>query len=741
MCLWIKRLRRATSPALVLALAAVCHAQFSSSVQGTVTDSSGAVVSGARITLHNLANGSDNTYSTTSSGTYSFNSIPPGSYQVIVEASGFAKSTLNVDVLTQQVRGVNVSLRVSGASSNINVKAATSELNPEETRVENTITSEQLNKLPLPNRDTTLLLQLAPGASGYVDEGNSGGYGSNVFGNGVYQPGSNNASIATSINASGLPGASNLFLIDDLPVMSTTAKGSVTILPNPDMIGEVSLQTQTFSVENGESSSIQTAFTTKSGANTFHGSADLTYSGRFLTANQEFAPSTAGYHRQTIIGSLGGPVWKDHTFFFGSVQIFRSAGAGGNTDTWITPEAATWAHGAFPAANGPKMLLLAPPTRVFNGVPQLASSLYTYQPASGTSPATGCGTAESSFIPCNLPVLATGEEVQNNPYNGTQWNARLDQVLRGGNDRLYGQYIHLDQSQGFLSDRSFFDGSSPSDNWYWSVNYVHVFHSRLVNEAHFGAARSWNSAQYNNFEAYSAPVSPIIFSGGTVNTNFLGDVGREHTYNFRDTLSWNLGAHSLRIGYQYFRGNSVTDDSALYSRPFIPFFTDPLPFFQDYANAGVVGYYSIGGNGQYTPQIYGSEVSWNGLFVEDQYKVRPNLTLTLGIRYDDFGNPARYGQNAGAFYPIVLGAGSTLLDQVIGASTRLGTNAFAGSQNFNFQPRAGFAWTPASEHNRLLLRGGLASTKTPSLLHRSPSTYRRIRLTALPSRRMYPILH
>ncbi len=717
MCLWIKRLRRAISPALVLALAAVCHAQFSSSVQGTVTDSSGAVVSGARITLHNLANGSDNTYSTTSSGTYSFNSIPPGSYQVIVEASGFAKSTLNVDVLTQQVRGVNVSLRVSGASSNINVKAATSELNPEETRVENTITSEQLNKLPLPNRDTTLLLQLAPGASGYVDEGNSGGYGSNVFGNGVYQPGSNNASIPTSINASGLPGASNLFLIDDLPVMSTTAKGSVTILPNPDMIGEVSLQTQTFSVENGESSSIQTAFTTKSGANTFHGSADLTYSGRFLTANQEFAPSTAGYHRQTIIGSLGGPVWKDHTFFFGSVQIFRSAGAGGNTDTWITPEAATWAHGAFPAANGPKMLLLAPPTRVFNGVPQLASSLYTYQPASGTSPAKGCGTAESSFIPCDLPVLDTGEEVQNNPYNGTQWNARLDQVLRGGNDRLYGQYIHLDQSQGFLSDRSFFDGSSPSDNWYWSVNYVHVFNSRLVNEAHFGAARSWNSAQYNNFEAYSAPVSPIIFSGGTVNTNFLGDVGREHTYNFRDTLSWNLGAHSLRIGYQYFRGNSVTDDSALYSRPFIPLFTDPLPFFQDYANAGVVGYYSIGGNGQYTPQIYGSEVSWNGLFVEDQYKVRPNLTLTLGIRYDDFGNPARYGQNAGAFYPIVLGAGSTLLDQVIGASTHLGTNAFAGSQNLNFQPRAGFAWTPASEHNRLLLRGGIGlyeDSVTPS---------------------------
>ncbi len=272
----IKRLRIAAVPVIAFACAAVSHAQFSSSLQGTVTDTSGAIVSGARVTLHNVSNGSDNSFSTSTSGTYSFNSIPPGSYQVIVEAPGFAKTAVDVAVLTQEVRGLNIALRVAGANSNVTVQAVTSQLNPEETRVENTITSEQLNKLPLPNRDTTLLLELAPGSSGYVDEGNGAGYGSNIFGAGVYQPGGNNSSITTSINASGLPGASNLFLIDDLPVMSTTDKGSVTILPNPDMIGEVSLQTQTYSVENGESSSIQTAFTTKSGANTFHGSADLT---------------------------------------------------------------------------------------------------------------------------------------------------------------------------------------------------------------------------------------------------------------------------------------------------------------------------------------------------------------------------------------------------------------------------------------------------------------------------------
>lgn len=706
------------------AIAVVClgvatsgYAQFSGNVQGSVTDPSGAVVGGAKVTLHSSATGTDNLYTTSSSGTFAFPSIPPGHYQVIVEAQGFAKRIIEVDLQTSEIRGVNVQLAVGSSSSSVNVTAVATAINPEETRIQSTITSEQLKTLPLPNRDTTLLLQLAPGATGYVDEGNGGGYGSNIFGNGVYQPGGNNSTIATSINGSGLPGSSNLFLIDDLPVMSTTAKGSVTILPNPDMIDQVSLQTQTYSVVNGESSSIETAFTTKSGANAFHGSADLTYTGQFLTANQDFAPSNVGFHRQNFIGALGGPVWKNKTFFFGSVQLLRSAGAGGGLDTWITPEAAAWAHGAFPNANGPKMLLLAPPTRVFNGVPEYASAIYPFTAATGTTAATGCGTPADANIPCDLPLLASGQTEQQNPYNGTQWNVRLDQLFRGGNDRLYGEYIHLDQNQGFLSDRGFFDGGSPSDNWYWSVNYVRVISSRLVNEAHFGAARSWNAEQYNNFDAYSAPVEPILFSGGTIATNFLGAVSREHTYNVRDTVSWNLGAHSVRFGYQFFRGDSVTDDSALYARPFIPFFTDPLPFFQDFANAGVVGFYSIGGNGQYTPQVYGSKVTWNSLFVEDQYKVRPNLTLTLGVRWDDFGKPSKYGDNAGNFYPLYLGSGSTLLDQVIGVRTQLSNNAFAGSQNLNFQPRAGFAWTPQQNHSHVLLRGGVGlyeDSVTPS---------------------------
>lgn len=682
-----------------------CNAQFSSAVQGTVADTTGAVISGAKVTLHNTATSADNTFTTSSSGTFSFQSIAPGSYTVTVEATGFDRSASDVLVETAQIRGINITLHPAGTQSRITVTAVATALNPEETRIQTTLTNDELKSLPLPNRDTTKLLQLTPGATGYVDEGNGVGYGSSIFGNGVYQPGNNNSNITTSINASGLPGESNLYLIDDLPVMSTTSRGAVTILPNPDMIDQVALQSQTFSVENGQSSSIQTAFTTKSGANTFHGAADFTYTGQFLTAKQEFVATAVAFHRQNVIGSLGGPIWKDRSFFFGSFQVLRSAGAGGGLDTWIAPEAAAWASTAFPSANGPKMLLLAPPTRVYNGVPELASSLYPYTPASGSAAASGCGTAATSYLPCNLPVLYNGETVQNNPYNGTQWNVRLDQLFRGGKDRLYGQYIHLDQNQGYLSDRGFFDGNTRSDNWYWSVNYVRVFSPKLINEAHFGAARSWSSGQQDNFAAYSSPVFPLIFSGGTIQTTFEGDISREHTYNVRDTVSWNPGAHSFRFGYQFFRGDSVTDDSALYARPYIPLFTDPLTFFQD-TPLGVVGYYSIGGNGKYIPQIYGSKVSWNSIFAEDQWKVRPNLTLSLGLRYDNFGNPSKYGANAGNFYPLFLGSGSALVDRVVGVSTKLSGNAFASSQNFNFQPRAGFAWTPDRDR-RMLIHGGI----------------------------------
>lgn len=681
---------------LMLMYCATAAAQFSGTVQGTVSDPGGAVVPGASITLHNVSNGSDLQYVTSSTGAYFFPSIAPGPYQLQVSASGFSKSTIDIKVGADEVRGVNVQLRVGAAETQVSVTDVVGGVNPEETRVQTTLTSENLSALPLPNRDTTMLIQLAPGVGGFVDPSNGIGYGSSIFGSGPYQPGAN-AAIAAPITANGLPGASNLYLIDDLPVMSTTTRGNVTILPNPDMIDQVSLQTQTYSVENGQSSSLQTAFTTKSGSNKFHGSADFTYTGRFLSANKVFAPSNFNFHRQNIVGTLGGPVWKNRTFVFGSVQLLRSAGAGGGLDTWLAPELVTWALTAYPTANGPKALAMAPPTRVYNGVPVLAAAAF---PHTATS---GCETPATNNLPCGTPVRYVGQSSQTNPYNGTQWNVRLDQVLRGGKDRLYGQYIHLDQTSGFLSDRAFFDSASPSVTWYWSLNYVRVVSSHLVNEAHFGAARTWQTIQAANPIAQSVPPTPRINTGSNIQTTQNGTSTREHPLNVRDTVSWSHGAHSVRFGYQYFHGDSYSRQDR-YARPFSTQFTNELTFLQDKATNA--SFFSIGGDGKYEPQVYGSQVSWNGVFFEDQWKVRPSLTLNVGLRYDDFGNPSKTANDALDFYPLFLGSGNDLLSQVLNVTTHRGDNAFVSRRKGNVQPRGGFAWTPTAD-KKLLLRGGV----------------------------------
>src|SRR5439155_6913259 len=115
-----------------------------------------------------------------------------------------------------------------------------------------------------------------------------------------------------------------------------------------------------------------------------------------------FAHSNFNFHRQNIVGTLGGPIWKDRTIFFGSVQLLRSAGAGGGLDTWLAPELVQWALTAYPTANGPKALAMAPPTRVYNGVPVLAATAF---PRTATL---GCETAATNNLPCSTPVRYVG---------------------------------------------------------------------------------------------------------------------------------------------------------------------------------------------------------------------------------------------------------------------------------------------------------------------------------------------
>jgi hypothetical protein len=646
-----------------------CQAQFSSNVQGTVSDSSGASVPKAAVVLHNIDTGVDLRGTTNATGFYRFSSVAPGSYTVGVSLPGFKPRLITVTLTTDETRGVDVALSLASAgTTNVTVNGEAPLLNTEETRVQNTIGSQEISELPLPNRDVQLLLALTPGVVGFQNESPSNGYGSSIFA-GNFQP-------PYTANGEGVQG--NLFLIDDLPVSDDINQGAAMILPNAEMINQVALQSQTYSVENGTAASIQTAFNTKSGGNGFHGSADYSYSGKNIgAANQPVrSPAFLGdptvqsvspeFHQDLLLASLGGPIVRDKTFFFGSVEKQNSGiGAAGGTNPYFTPAFAAWALNAFPNSGAAKGLNFAPPTRDLGGTPKTAED---YGMACGTNQSVPADPSLTYNLPCDLAVYQVGAIFnQAQPFNGMQWNVRLDQTLRGGADRIYVMYERIDQNLGDLAERPKLDAISPSQNKYLSANYVHLFSSRLLNEIHAGNLRSIQGNELSDIRSNSIPYLPILldtaagyqFTFPFGLTPFGSRISKEHTYAVRDTLSYSIRNHTIRAGYQFYRGEAFQDNSGVYSRPFVPFyFTDTMSWV---SNTAATGYnlYTIGGNGQYTPQYYGASSIFNGVFIEDSWKVRPNLTITAGLRYDDFGNPTKYGSTAQPFVPAFPGSGAT----------------------------------------------------------------------------------
>jgi hypothetical protein len=252
-----------------------CHAQYGSNVQGTVTDATGAVIPKVAVTLHNTATSVDLKGATNASGFYRFEAVPPGDYSVIAQIPGFKTASISVTVTPDETRGVDVSLVPAGAGTvNVTVTGVAPDLNPEETRIEVTLASDEITKLPMAGHDVQQILALTPGVTGFEPTQPGGGYGSTLF----------SANWAPPFQANGQGINSNLYLLDDLPVNDDVNQGAAIMFPNADMIDQVSMQTQTFSVENGISASLQTSFNTKSGANKFHGDLDYTYAGANLAA-------------------------------------------------------------------------------------------------------------------------------------------------------------------------------------------------------------------------------------------------------------------------------------------------------------------------------------------------------------------------------------------------------------------------------------------------------------------------
>ena len=325
--------------ATMLAMGGSAWAQFNASLTGTVEDPTGAIIPGATVTLVNMGTQATMTATSTGDGSFRFNQLPPAHYKLTVTANGFKTSTLtDVEVVAETPRNVDVKLATGGASESIEVNASEIPvLDTDDANVGRTLSSEEIQRLPIFGADPYELLRTAPGITG---DGARNGSGQAVFlPNNVGVGGSNSGIYQTEnqiqISADGQRVADNNIMIDGVSVNSLTHGGSAVVTPNQEAVQAITVVSTSFDAGDGRNSGAQIKTTSKSGTNDIHGSLYFLYNEPGLDAYNRYGGPTAGskpfrvgIKQRTYAASIGGPIKKDKIFLFGS---FQGYGQGNNT--------------------------------------------------------------------------------------------------------------------------------------------------------------------------------------------------------------------------------------------------------------------------------------------------------------------------------------------------------------------------------------------------------------------------
>jgi hypothetical protein len=664
-------------------LCTMCWAQFSSSVQGTVRDSSGAAIPKAQVRLLDAGTGVTSRVFTNLEGFYRFNSLPIGMYSVTVEAEGFKSERIDVNVTANKSRDVDMNLAVGSAAQSVDVTGEAALVDTTETRIQLSIDAKKLQDLPVLNNNIISLMSMAPGVVGNnTDQGDN-------FTN-EYFP---------DMSANGRNWSGNQFNIDGLTVTSNVTTGTLNWAPNPDSIEELTVETNTFKVDQGFGSSMVVNMVTKSGSNQFHGSGKYLFNDQHMWAATHFTDPKVGYapfKKHDISGTLGGPIVKGKTFFFASVETLRSLTSSGKQGTTFeSPQFVSWAQQNFPGTIGTTVLSNYPVVGLNNiSVNSVASNYF----------GSGCGTAATLNIPCNMPVIMNGSFDQSPYRNGLQYSFRGDQYLNGGKDRIFGSYLNMNEGDQNAAIRKSFGSVNSTTSWAAQVSWTHTFSPNMVNEFGFFADHvfGWSTKS----APFSVPSITVAGVGLTIDPGWSG-LYAQHNYNWRDVVSWVHGAHSFHVGGAVFRDDDTADFRNAQGRPQFNF-DNLIDLVTDTPSSeGGVAYDAL--TGQPKPFVFGAKGNGGSLFFQDEWKVRSNLMLTLGVRWDDFGNPV--GVDGYHYSNLFLGTGD-LNSRFENASVKSVNSPFAHRLNRNISPRFGYAWSPGHS-GKTNIRGGIGVYHNP----------------------------
>ncbi len=707
---------------IALWVSAVCFGQSAATgdLHVTVKDAKASLITNATVTARDSEKGFERSTTINTDGQYDILALPPGTYTVTAEAQGFAKATIqNVRITVGQLADLPVELAVAGAQETVSVNAEAALVETERTSSTDTIEQRRIENLPINGRnyinfaltDSQVMRDNAPNIG---------------------------AAPTSGLNMSGQRGRSNLVNVDGADATDNSTNG-VRSTVSQEAVQEFQIQTNGYAAEYGRASGGVVNIVTKSGANDFHGSIFGFLRNRSFQATNPFSNvSDPAYTRVEAGATVGGAIKKDKTFYFFSYEVtrrhetgFSSIGAP-NGSFGLVPFDASAIFSPLP---GPFMIQVTPEQAAFlqsGALPQSAMQQYAFlaggasgialngsypasfgtlaavgaipTPSNGSSPLTqfpsSCNSANTTCngLPASMLRLALNAQTGNFPvFEGTSlYSLRLDHNITNANrinfrvsvspstvtgievngqNQTFGQNAFSRTSQQTYRDAA----GVFQDTW--------TIGNNKVNEFRFQYARRGLQYFYSN--------SP---GGSDIAVNIPGFayIGREpysyidrteKRYQLTDNFSWAYGRHNMKAGVDF---NLLQVDAT---------------FTVNYG--GVYGFGSLdattfgfpSGVPQFSPvQAFGLGIpstlvqgigdpkdSFNnkplGLFLQDAWRVRPNLTLNLGLRYD-------------IEYPPQLAKPN---DFAQAAYDQLGLQKGIGTDTNNFQPRVGIAWDPRGD--------------------------------------------